>query len=113
MTHFDDYSGACPVPLEELSAFYRADAETLGAMIASLGAAKRVELAVYCYGRAHFRELGLTIAARCDAHGLIRFAGVLGQVLASQSRGRIQDFGHEGSRGAGEKRRVTLAKSAA
>ncbi|WP_020180622.1 hypothetical protein [Methylopila sp. M107] len=113
MTLNSEHAETCPVPLDLLNALYRADAAHIGGMIAGLNAQQRAHLAIYCYGRAHFRELGLAIAANCDASALISLAGVVGQVLAVQSRGRVQDFGFDGSRPSSAKRRVTLARAAA
>ncbi len=112
MTSYGEHAEACPVPVDFLSALYRAGPNEFTAMSAGLTGPIKIELAVYCYGRAHFRDLGLAIARTCDAADLSRLAGVMGQVLFAQSRGRIAEFGREGQSAAG-RRRVTLAKSAA
>lgn len=103
----------CPVPLDLLGSLYRAGAARVDDVIRPLSAFEKAELAVYCYGRAHFRELGLTIAARCDAAILAGVAGVLGQTLAAQSRGLIKEFGLDGVRSGSVRRKVTLARAAA
>lgn len=109
-THDD---GDCPVPLDLLGSLYRAGAARVDDVIRPLSVAQKAELAVYCYGRAHFRELGLTIASLCDAAVLAGVAGVLGQTLATQSRGRIKEFGLDGVRSGSVRRKVTLARAAA
>jgi len=113
MTLHGEHAETCPVSLEFLTALYRAEPDTVGDLTRDLSGPQKVELAVYCYGRAHFRELGLTIAATCDVRALGRFAGVMGQVLSAQSRGRIQEFGLDGVRSSSLKRKVTLARAAA
>ncbi|MDR4308265.1 hypothetical protein IHQ68_16730 [Chelatococcus sambhunathii] len=113
MTHYGEHAEDCPVPLELLSALYRAGPNGVAAMTAGLTGSRKVALAVYCYGRAHFRELGLAIASTCDAAELASFAGVMGQVLCAQSRGRIHEFGRDGHAAGSGRRRITLAKSAA
>ena len=105
--------GDCPVPLDLLGSLYRAGAARIEDIIRPLSVSQRAELAVYCYGRAHFRELGLTIASLCDAAVLAGVAGVLGQTLATQSRGLIKDFGLDGVRSGSARRKVTLARAAA
>lgn len=105
--------GHCPVPLDLLGSLYRSDAARIDDIVRPLTAIQRAELAVYCYGRAHFRELGLIIASRSDAATLGKVAGVLGQTLAAQSRGRIKEFGLDGVRSATVRRKVTLARAAA
>lgn len=113
MTLYGEHAETCPVSLELLTALYRAEPGKIGGMIADLTGQQRAQLAIYCYGRAHFRELGLAIAANCDAAALVNFAGVVGQVLSRQSRGRIQEFGFDGTKPSGMRRRVTLARAAA
>jgi hypothetical protein len=76
----------CPVPDEILGRLYRAHAHTLSEILASLPASQRVNLAVFCYGRAHLREIGIAIAATCEHEALVRKAGRVGEVLFDLSR---------------------------
>ena len=43
-------------------------------------------LAVFLYGRLHTRELGVRVAATCEAALLMQIAGTLGEVIYAQSR---------------------------
>lgn len=76
----------CPVPLDRLGQLYRADPVSAADMLTDLSDGQRMDLAFFCYGRAHLRPLGMTIAATCDAVRLAQRAGPLGQVLAAQCR---------------------------
>jgi hypothetical protein len=55
-------------------------------------------LALFCYGRAHLRELGLAVAACCDQQSLVQVAGRLGHVLHAQSRQRPEPVKFTGGR---------------
>ena len=48
--------------------------------------APRAQLAVFLYGRTHTRELGVRVAATCEAALLMQTAGTLGEVIYAQSR---------------------------
>ena len=90
---------ACPVSLDRLGELYRADPASVTDMVSYLPEDRRARLAMFCYARAHFRELGLTIAASCNERRLAELAGVLGQVLAAQCRAKVRTFGSDlGSR---------------
>lgn len=90
---------ACPVSLDTLGQLYRADPAAVAGMVSYLPEDRRARLAMFCYARAHFRELGLTIAASCNETRLAELAGVLGQVLAAQCRAKVRTFGSDlGSR---------------
>ncbi|MCK2056946.1 hypothetical protein [Methylobacterium sp. 37f] len=81
-----DFEDGCPVPAEMLGRLYRADAETLSNLIAGISQRTRAQLAVFLYGRIHTRELGVRIAAMCEAALLMQTAGTLGEVIYAQSR---------------------------
>ena len=85
----------CPVSLEVLGELYRADAETLAERLPEFTEEKRIRLALFCYSKAHLRDLALAIAASCDAEKLTEAAGTIGQVLAAQSRSKRLTFGKE------------------
>lgn len=103
----------CPIPLEDLARLYRADRAKLPEAVRGFSPAVKAQLAVFCYGRSHLREVGLLIAGSCEPEALSRFAGVMGQVLAAQCRGRISEFGKDGQRHNSARSRITLAKAAA
>jgi hypothetical protein len=81
-----DFEDGCPVPVETLGRLYRADAETRSALVASIPQRTRAHLAVFLYGRMHTRELGVRVAATCEAALLMQIAGTLGEVIYAQSR---------------------------
>lgn len=82
-----DFEDGCPVPAETLGQIYRADADTLPRLIMGIPERTRVRLAVFLYGRTHTRELGVRVAAACEAALLMQAAGALGEAIYTQSRG--------------------------
>lgn len=52
----------------------------------ALSETQRARLALFCYSRAHFRELAVAIAATCDPEMLVALAGTAGEVLSVQCR---------------------------
>jgi hypothetical protein len=100
----------CPVPLDVLGDLYRADAETLAERLQALSDEQRARLALYCYGKAHMRDLALTVAATCGADKLEEVAGPLGRVIAAQSTGKRRSFGVEPAPTSGKpKAKISLA----
>jgi hypothetical protein len=81
-----DFEDGCPVPAETLGRLDRADAETLPNLVAGISERRRARLAVFLYGRMHTREIGVRIAAMCEAALLMKAAGTLGEVIYAQSR---------------------------
>lgn len=81
-----DFEDGCPVSAETLGRLYRADAETLPNLVAGIPQSTRARLAVFLYGRTHTRELGVRVAATCEAALLMQTAGTLGEVIYAQSR---------------------------
>ena len=79
----------CPVSTDALGQLYRADPVSAAEMVDGLPESRRVELALFCYSRAHLRPLAMSIAAKCDAARLVREAGTLGEVLATQCRQHV------------------------
>jgi hypothetical protein len=74
----------CPVSDVLLSRVYRADADELRAIALALPEPVRAELAVFCYQRAHLRDISGQIATVCDPVILIRSGGSMGlAVLAA------------------------------
>ena len=80
-----DFEDGCPVPVETLGRLYRADAETVPNLVAGIPQRTRALLAVFLYGRMHTRELGVRVAATCEAALLMQIAGTLGEVIYAQS----------------------------
>lgn len=104
--------GICPVPLDQLGELYRRDPDGIIGMVGGMSEDARIKLAVFCYGRAHLREIGLTIAAQCSETRLTEMAGMIGQVLAVQCRAKSRSFGSERDRGTTQsKPKVSLAGS--
>jgi hypothetical protein len=103
-----DGSG-CPIPLEALGQLYRANAADVAYLLDGLSQDRRARLALFCYSRAHLRGLALTIAGTCDARRLGELAGTLGQVLATQCRAKLSDFGSEYERERRPRSPVSLA----
>lgn len=81
-----EFEDGCPVPAETLGRLYRADASALPGLVTGISERTRASLAVFLYGRVHTRELGVRIAATCEAALLMQTAGTLGEVIYAQSR---------------------------
>jgi hypothetical protein len=70
---------------------YRSHGHQVAELVSNLAADQRAMLALFCYGRAHMREIGLAIAATCDSPILIETGGVaVGQALFELSRKRSE-----------------------
>ena len=82
----DDFDTGCPISEDTLGRIYRADGEALTDLLASIPEATRARLAVYLYGRSHTHELGVSVAATCDAAIMKRTSGALGEAIHAQSR---------------------------
>jgi hypothetical protein len=109
-----DETAGCPISTDALAALYRAESSLLAGMVAALPPLVRARLALHCYGRAHLRDIGLTIAASCAPADLERLAGVTGRVLADQCKNPDRSSGTDGARASSTLRsRISLAKSAA
>jgi hypothetical protein len=81
-----DFEDGCPVSPEMLGRIYRAEAATLPSLVAGIPERTRARLAVFLYGRTHTRELGVRVAATCEAALLMQVAGALGEAIYAQSR---------------------------
>jgi hypothetical protein len=68
----------CPVSDVLLSRVYRADADELRSIVLTLSESVRASLAVFCYQRAHLRDISRQIAAVCDPVTLVRNGGSMG-----------------------------------
>jgi hypothetical protein len=76
----------CPVTDQLLGEMYRADANGLNELIATVSRTARALLAVYCYRRAHLASIGLAIAATCEEEDLASSGGNAGAMLFERSR---------------------------
>jgi hypothetical protein len=101
----------CPVPLDLLGQLYRAEPTCVTGMLRDVSEDRRARLAMFCYHRAHLRELGLTVAASCDAGRLAQLAGTMGQVMAEQCRAGVREFGGQAPHWAPKKISLASARS--
>ena len=87
---------------------YRADEQTILAVIAPLAPRQRAGLAAFCYRKSHLHDVGLTIASTCDQITLIQVLGTaVGTILSTQAHARKVAV----DRVAGSQRpKITLAK---
>jgi len=76
----------CPVGDDLLADLYRAKKSDLNALLATVVPDIRASLALFCYRRGHYQDLGLAIAASCDEGDLVRTGGSAGGVLFARSR---------------------------
>ncbi|GAB4535816.1 MAG: hypothetical protein Tsb0019_37300 [Roseibium sp.] len=76
----------CPVSDDVLKRLLDATLNAVADVGEQLTEQQRAALAVYCYRRAHFRRLGLTLAALCSEHALVTEAGHAGALIFRQAR---------------------------
>jgi hypothetical protein len=76
----------CPVRDELLGEMYRANANGLPQLVASVSSEVRAMLALFCYRRSHLYSLALSIAASCSERDLIQLGGRVGSTLYALSR---------------------------
>lgn len=76
----------CPVPEEVLGHLYRASKHGLEELVATVPAATRAMLALYCYRRAHLQAIGLSVASSCTVDDLETFGGNAGKALFEKAR---------------------------
>jgi len=98
----------CPVAEELIGRLYASDKHGIDQILSGLSQSQRGSLALFCYGRAHLREVGLAVAATCDFESLVIPGGRAGQALFDLSRERpiVAERMFPGSRRA----KITLAK---
>jgi hypothetical protein len=75
----------CPVSDDLLKRLLDATLNAVADVADQLPAQQRAALAVYCYRRAHFRRLGLTLAALCSKPALVAEAGHAGELIFRQA----------------------------
>ena len=78
----------CPVAEELIGKLYASDKHGIDQILSGLTQNQRGRLAMFCYGRAHLREVGLAVAATCDFESLVVVGGRVGQFLFDLSRER-------------------------
>jgi hypothetical protein len=76
---------------ETVGTLYRSGGHDLAAIVSTLPVPQRARMALFCYGRAHMRDLGLAIAAMCDEATLVDCGAAAGQALFQMSRQRPRD----------------------
>lgn len=76
----------CPCSSTLLGALYASSPHGLEELIATVPAATRAMLALYCYRRAHLQSIGLAIAATCDEFDLETSGGAAGLALFERAR---------------------------
>ena len=99
-------SDGCPVPDELIGRLYGAPMHRIDGLVSPLPPGPRGNLAAFCYGRAHLRDIGLAIAATCDLQALIDAGGRAGNSLFAASRERPSEAKQPFS---WTRRRVSLA----
>lgn len=82
----DDFDAGCPVSEDTLGRLYRAEGEVLDHLLTGIPETTRARLAAYLYGRSHTQELGVRVAATCEAATMRRTSGALGEAIHAQSR---------------------------
>ncbi len=97
-----------PVSDELLGSLYHSQGQGIAEVVAAYPALQRARVAMFCYGRAHLREIGLAVAATCDEASLISVGGKAGEVLFALSRERPEELKSVVS----GRRKITLASAA-
>ena len=76
-----------PIPIELISALYRADDQEFDRLVSTMPEYGRARLAIYCVDRKRLQSLGLKMARTCGETALVRVAGTaVGESLFMQSR---------------------------
>ena len=75
----------CPVSDDLMKRLLDATLNAVTEVSNQLSENQRAALAVYCYRRSHFRQLGLSLAAQCSRQSLVMEAGHAGEVIHAQA----------------------------
>ena len=67
---------------------HRSNGRDVDQILADFSEDQRARLALFCYGRVHMREIGLAVAATCEAGSLIDAGGHAGHTLYLMARER-------------------------
>lgn len=73
-----------------IARLHRATPQGIAEVASGLGPHHQAQLAVFCYGRSHLHDTGLTIATLCDPQALIDIAGPSAKVMLAQAAQREQ-----------------------
>jgi short-subunit dehydrogenase involved in D-alanine esterification of teichoic acids len=74
---------------ELVGRLYRSSEQAILEIAAGMSPRDRASLAVFCYGKAHLHEIGLTIASTCELATLVQVMGnACGQIIFDQSHAR-------------------------
>ena len=95
----------CPVDLKLLGLMLRSPEDRVAELVEQQTPAQRAALAIFCFQRAHMRELGLQIAKRCDLASLRASGGHVAEMLIDMSQAQP-------SKASNGRRKVTLARVA-
>ncbi len=98
----------CPVPDDMLKRLLDSTRSAVSEVGADLPEAQRAELAVYCYRRAHFRDIGLSLAGLCSRQALVMEAGHAGAQIYSLANAKSERGDEISKRARGEKAPVSL-----
>lgn len=96
---------ACPVDLNLLGTLLRAPEARVVDVVDEQDPLQRAALAVFCFQRAHMRDLGVLIAKRCSAASLRSVGGSMSEHLIEQAQSQP-------AKTAGDRRKVSLARVA-
>jgi hypothetical protein len=80
------YQAEFSVSADLIGRLYASSQHGLEQVVAPLSLEQRTAVALFCYSRAHLREIGLAVAAMCDQWSLVNAAGKLGEAIFAQSR---------------------------
>lgn len=76
-----------PISEELFACLIRLGTSEVREFVSGLPESKRAQLALFCYARSHFRDVGLLIAKECSKFALSAHGGNAGVFLASQAAG--------------------------
>jgi hypothetical protein len=94
---------------ELIERLYTSQQDIFTEFISGMTERQRADTAIAFYGRAHLREIGLAIAAKCERETLIEAAGkIMGDILFTQARSGMAAPSRPWSR----KPQITLASMA-
>jgi hypothetical protein len=102
-------TAAAMVSSELVGQLYASHQHGLAEVVETLSQEQRAAVALFCYGRAHLREIALAVAAMCDEWSLAEAGGKLGEAIFAQSR--LQPKSADRPLPIG-RRKITLAGSA-
>lgn len=73
---------------ETIGQLHRTKGHDIGPIVSGFSAEQRARLALFCFSRAHMREIGVAIAATCELDVLSEIGAAAGAALFSISRER-------------------------